>query len=846
MSTPVLLGHQQPRHLSLPPRVTSAGSEATDLAARAGLFLDPWQSLILDASLGMRADGTWSAFETAVVVSRQNGKGSILEARELAGLFMLGEELILHSAHEFKDLDCDTLVLTPSGWSAMGDLSSGDTVFAPDGQPTKVLTAHPILRDSDCYRVTFADGQSIVAGGGHLWEVTEVSRNGLNPVRRVVTTEQLRRGGLVYHSDCPSRPNGRNTYRWRVDLPKPLQAPDADLPIDPYLLGMWLGDGDSAGGRLTVGGADLDHVLTQLDASGEGWSVGVDKRWPDRVKYVGITGLKARLRGLGVLNNKHIPGLYLGASEKQRRALLAGIMDTDGTVSGHQLAVTMVKHGLMEDALTLVRSLGYRATLRTFRASLNGRDAGPMHRVQFAPTDISPFRMVRKTAKIVRLKTSRSAYNAMVSIDRVPTRPTRCITVAHESGCYLAGRGLTPTHNTAQEAFLRIQWLVENADEFRKRVARIRTSHGDEGIQLRPKETIVTGSSSRQVTIGKAPRLRFVARTGGSGRGFSGDVVILDEAFNLPAQVMSALMFTMSARNDPQLWYASSAVNKDEHPNGEVLSAVRDRGLAGDDPSLVYAEWSADEEAYKKNPEAVSGDPEQWAAANPGLGIRISPEHVMRERRSMGAKSKTFAVERLGIGDWPVVTEHMTVFDAAIWAALTDLQSAIEGDVVFAADATPNRAAGAIAVAGKRSDGLLHGEIVEHRPGTGWMLDRLIELHKSWGPRAVVLNPGSAAGSLSVGLREAGIEPVEVSGRGEAQACGWIYDLITNSGVRHLGQPELAAALAAAQKRDMGDAWVWDRKDSNGDISPLGAFTLALNGFAQPAEPEQPFFASWT
>lgn len=396
---------------------------------------------------------------------------------------------------------------------------------------------------------------------------------------------------------------------------------------------------------------------------------------------------------------------------------------------------------------------------------------------------------------------------------------------------------------TSQEAFLRIRWLVENADEFRKRVARIRTSHGDEGIELLPSKTMIAGSSGRRVSIGKAPRLRFVARTSGSGRGFSGDVVILDEAFNLPAQVISALMPTMSARPNPQLWYASSAVNQEEHPHGEVLTKIRARGLAGEDPSLVYAEWSADEAAYKENPAGVANDPEQWAASNPGMGIRISPEHIAREQRSMPAKS--FMVERLGIGDWPTLADGITVIDAAVWTALADRLSAIEGDVVFAVDATPDRTAGAIAVAGRRSDGLLHGEIVEHRPGTGWMLDRLLELHKSWGPRAVVLNPGSAAGSLSVGLREVGIEPVEVFGRREAQACGWVYDLITNSKVRHLGQPELADALAAAQKRDMGDAWVWDRKDSNGDISPLGAFTLALNGFAQPTEPEQPFFASW-
>lgn len=101
MLTATLLGHQEPRYLSHPKYVSSSGQEAVELAARAGLFLDPWQECVLKHALGERADNTWSSYEVAMVVSRQNGKGAILEARELAGLYLFGEELILHSAHEF-------------------------------------------------------------------------------------------------------------------------------------------------------------------------------------------------------------------------------------------------------------------------------------------------------------------------------------------------------------------------------------------------------------------------------------------------------------------------------------------------------------------------------------------------------------------------------------------------------------------------------------------------------------------------------------------------------------------------------------------------------------------------
>lgn len=376
-------------------------------------------------------------------------------------------------------------------------------------------------------------------------------------------------------------------------------------------------------------------------------------------------------------------------------------------------------------------------------------------------------------------------------------------------------------------------------------MGRVRTSHGDEGIELLPGRTIITGPGRNGFKVGKAPRLRFVARTGGSGRGFSGDVVILDEAFNLPSQVISALMPTMSARPNPQLWYASSSVNQSEHPHGEVLTAIRNRGLKGDDPSLVYAEWSADEDAYRDDPVAVATDPQQWAAANPGMGIRITPEHIAREQRSMPPKS--FMVERLGIGDWPDLTPGgASVVDLDLWASLADPESAVDGPVVFAVDATPERSAGAIAVAGRRADGLLHAEVVADRPGTGWMLRRLVELHQTWRPRGVVLDPTSAAGSLIPGLQDAGIEPQLVSGREMAQACGAFYDLVVEDrGVRHLGQPQLSAALSVAKKRDLGDAWGWHRKNSGVNIAPLVAVTLALHGFAQPTEPEQQFFSAW-
>ncbi len=171
---------------------------------------------------------------------------------------------------------------------------------------------------------------------------------------------------------------------------------------------------------------------------------------------------------------------------------------------------------------------------------------------------------------------------------------------------------------TAAEAFLRVKALVDNTDDLRRKVKQIRTSHGDEGIEL------LDGA-----------RLRFVARSRGSGRGFSGDCVILDEAFNLGAEAMGALLPTLSAKPNPQIWYTSLAPMA-----GSVqLHAVRRRALAGGSPRLAFMEWSIDPEADRVD------DPGSWAKANPSFGIRIGEEVVRAEIDAMPAPE--FARERL-------------------------------------------------------------------------------------------------------------------------------------------------------------------------------------------------------
>lgn len=379
---------------------------------------------------------------------------------------------------------------------------------------------------------------------------------------------------------------------------------------------------------------------------------------------------------------------------------------------------------------------------------------------------------------------------------------------------------------TAQEAFRRIRRLVEETPQLRKQVAPrgIKTSHGEEGIELKD-----------------GRRLRFVARSTGSGRGFTADLVILDEAYNLPAEAMAALLPTLSARPDPQIWYTSSAGMAES----DWLRKIRKRGTEGTSKRLAYFEWSAQTEA--KNYEQALEDREEWARANPALGIRIREEFIESELDAMAGEE--FARERLGI--W-YDEEADVVIRAKDWKAIADAESQIGEDsgIVLGVDVSLNRSHGAISVAGVREDGTLHAELIEYREGTFWIVPRLLELIEDHDPRAVLMDPTGPAGGLLSSLAEEGVEAKKskrgddllrlLASREAAQACGAFYDLVVNGEIRHRDQKPVNDAVAGAKQRPMSDAWVWNRKESRYDVAPLVSMTLAAQGFLLYGTPEEP------
>lgn len=362
---------------------------------------------------------------------------------------------------------------------------------------------------------------------------------------------------------------------------------------------------------------------------------------------------------------------------------------------------------------------------------------------------------------------------------------------------------------TSLEAFRRLLALIEETPDLERRVKRVSRAHGEEGIELKGGQ-----------------RVRFRTRTKGGGRGFSADCVILDESMMLPEASIAALMPTLSARPNPQVWYTGSAVDQESHDDGLVFARVRERGVRGDE-ALAYFEWSLD----RLSPDEVLWEErvssEVWAAANPGLGIRISEEHVGNEQRSMDPR--TFAVERLNVGDWPAAdAAAQSVISLEAWVAAADFESAPESGLWFCADVAPDRSRSTIVVCGWREDGLAHVEVVDRRPGTDWVAARVAELAGRNPGCGVVVDAVGPASSLLPPLRAAGLAPVQMSARDAADAAACLFDAVAQGTVRHLGQPELEAAVRGAAKRPLGDAWAWSRKHSKVDITPLVGASNAL------------------
>lgn len=580
--------------------------------------LEPWQKGVVGCLFGWKKpDGSRRYREAFVLVGRGNGKA----------------------------LSLTTRLPTPSGWTTMADVQVGDKLFDENGLPTTVLEKHPVLLNRDCYRVEFSDGCTIDCDGEHLWSVIDSAKH-----RKVsvLTTADIAKT-LVR-----STSRGWTEYRYSIPVCGSLHCDSASLPIDPYVLGVWLGDGDSDCPRLTFSRHDTE-ILSHLAARGV--SIGKtrnDKRSSSARATMftgepGDGGLVRALRAEGLFGNKHIPAKYLRASHSQRLDLLQGLMDTDGFVSKGQgqAEYCSVNRRLAENVMELVRSLGLKPRLSVGRATVSGKDCGEKYRVIFHSHDTVPiFKMSRKLARLKPKPDVRpmSQSRRIVSVVPIPSVPVQCIRVDSPSSLYLAGEGMIPTHNTPLAAAILCYLLFADGE----RGAQIYGAAGEReqasllyryvrGMveaepQLNSRAQVFKGAGQRAIMLRDDPAAGYkvLSSDGETKHGFVPHGVISDELHvwgPLGKPLMEAIetAFAKLARRQPlHLMITTSDFRRDSVCNDKHDYARMVRDGKADDPSFLPVLYELDD-----------GDDWQdesvWHKANPNLGVTVDTEALRRE-----------------------------------------------------------------------------------------------------------------------------------------------------------------------------------------------------------------------
>lgn len=367
---------------------------------------------------------------------------------------------------------------------------------------------------------------------------------------------------------------------------------------------------------------------------------------------------------------------------------------------------------------------------------------------------------------------------------------------------------------TTFEIFMRIDDLLSTIPAL---YAQVEIKRGKDNLSI-------TNKTTKQ-------RIVFMARSRKAGRGMVGDIIILDEAFAVTAEMMAAIMPTLSSRSakgNPQIIFLSSAGTPDAH----FLNGLRERALGPDPGRLFFAEWSAPEDVD-------SDDREYWYLANPALGERITEEYVADELRSFRSDPTTgedaWRRERLGIRESAGVA---TLFDIKAWNKAADPAAAPSNILCFSVDVTPDRSSASISLASLLENGDIYVELIDRREGTSWVPARMAELSRKHSPLAVLCDDFGGSGTLIEPMRKAGVRKLEtVTIKDYVKACGDFYDMVhrdlndTGPVIVHIGQKELQDAVAVAKKKMKGEtAWVISRKDVMVDISPLVAAIQAIIG----------------
>lgn len=812
-------GCQKPRIDVYIPGDTSRAEQFIEFLAAYGEKLYPWQELVFKRWNTEDEEGKLANQTCLLDVPRQNGK----------------------DISEFVKLP------TLDGWRELREIKVGDTIFGDDGKPTKVLAKYE-PEEKNFYEIDFGNAgrfinETIKCGGGHLWAVQTTDWDGKE---KVVDTKWI-------FENLPRLQSHKQTIR--VRLTQPVEYPERKLPLDPYCLGLWLGDGCSCNGQLACHEEDFFMYKTAYEKAG--FEVHELKQKSAHGRLIGVLRLTAVLREMGLIKNKHIPPEYLVASIDQRYELLRGLMDSDGYAERHSSEVSWCQPGrpeLVEQFMELVCSLGMKPSYRKKELSKKNPAHQDAVEVKFNVVGNRPvFKSKRRLEQFEKHYTKPQSFNYwyIKDIRKIEKGDDRyyCLAVDNESHLFLCGKSYIPTHNTRLIVDQIIVDLIFNnvsglytaqkqntVDETRNRVLDFFYNGPEEIFNLltdrfrnKPKNFSFI---ELELPSGAKSRYDFMTRTrlGGLGRTF--DKNIHDEAADMYDAHLETLQPTISAApgQNPQTIFCGTPPMVETV--GEVFARTRGQLLSGAKGALT--EWGVEFITDKFDRDA-------WYKTNPSLGYTLLEKAVEAEAASMSDDG----FNRMRLGWWAGV-ENKRAIPQNIWdKCYTETPDYDEEyKPVYAVKFSPDRTSYSLAGALPLKNGKIHVEIIKHRPmneGTSRLVKWLIEPPKGsnsprWvGAQKIILDGVTGAAVLYEELVRSGVPKkklVQPNMKEIIAAHEFIWEAIKTGQFSHYRQPILDQTVRITKQRQMGryGGFGWESMSKDMSTSALDAATFAYWG----------------
>ena len=530
-----------------------------------------------------------------------------------------------------KQLALDTPIPTPDGWKTMGELTVGDRVFDETGTPCHIVAKSAVDDTEQAYRLTFRDGSSIVAGERHLWDVEYIHGK---RKKKEWTTGEIYKKVRAYKERFAGTPEARRSLI-RIPVASPLQTLPAQLPLDPYLYGYWLGNGCANKPCITIRTEDVEEVLSHIPYE-------THNRYPQKCGGSDVVYFD-ELRDILVptFRDKRIRPEYLRASEAQRWRLLQGLVDSDGSIGDRkaQSTYTSTIRQLALDVRELLWSLGIKNAMTEGPSLRYGKPTGEtLYVIRFTSFSDQPTSQLKRKSnrKRERVKMTRSLFHYLESIEPVAEKvPMQCIQVDSRSHCYLAGRSFIPTHNSELAAAVALLLCCGDGEEGAevygcaadRQQASIVFEVAADMVRMCPalsKRVKILSSQKRMVFRPTNSFYQVLSAEAYSKHGFNIHGVVFDELHTQPNRELFDVMTKGSgdARMQP-LYFLITTAGTDTH---SICYEVHQKAMdilegRKHDPTFYPVIYGASEQDDWT-------DPKVWKKANPSLGITVGIDKV--------------------------------------------------------------------------------------------------------------------------------------------------------------------------------------------------------------------------